>query len=117
MPELICVDGKAMCRTAQASGRNLDIVSAHSYTTGLTLATEVCLEKSNGIKAVPLLFDKIDIKGKLATADAMSMQKDIIEKIRDKGGTFLIELKANQRALQYVMEDRIKEHAPRFTYY
>jgi len=46
----------------------------------------------------------------------MSMQKDIIDKIRNKGGAFLIELKANQRALRYGVEDRIKEHAPRFTY-
>jgi len=116
MPELICVDGKAMCGTVQANGRNPDIVSAHSYTTGLTLATEACQEKSNEIKAVPPLLDKIDINGKLVTADAMSMQKDIIEKIRDKGGAFLIELKANQRALRYGVEDRIKEYAPRFTY-
>ena len=29
----------------------------------------------------------------------MSMQKDIIDKIRKKGGDFLIELKANQPSL------------------
>lgn len=56
-------------------------------------------EKSNEITAVPLLLYKIDISGKIITADAMSMQKDIIEKIRKKGGDFLIELKANQRLL------------------
>ncbi len=53
-------------------------------------------EKSNEIKAVPILIDKIDISGRIVTADAMSMQKDIIERIRTKGGDFLIELKANQ---------------------
>jgi len=116
IPEIICVDGKALCGTVQENGRNPDIVSAHSYTTGLTLATEACQEKSNEIKAVPLLLDKIDIDGKLVTADAMSMQKDIIETIRNKGGDFLIELKANQRALRYGVEDRIRQHAPRFTY-
>lgn len=116
IPEIICVDGKALCGTVQENGRNPDIVSAHSYTTGLTLATEACQEKSNEIKAVPLLLDKIDIDGKLVTADAMSMQKDIIETIRNKGGDFLIELKANQRTLRYGVEDRIRQHAPRFTY-
>lgn len=44
--------------------------------------------KSNEIKAVPLLIDKIDIAGKVVTADAMSMQKDIIDKIRKKGVIF-----------------------------
>jgi len=114
--EIICVDGKAMCGTVQGNGRNPDIVSAYSPSTGLTLATEACQEKSNEIKAVPLLIDKIDVSGRLVTADAMSMQKDIIYKIRGKGGHFLIELKANQRALRYGVEDKIKGCAPVFTY-
>lgn len=98
------------------NGRNPDIVSAYCPSTGITLDTEACKEKSNEIKAVPLLIDKIDIAGKLVTADAMSMQKDIIDKIRKKGGYFLIELKANQRALRYGIEDRIKHTAPQVTY-
>jgi len=114
--EIICIDGKAMCGTVQVNGRNPDIVSAYSPSTGLTLATEACQEKSNEIKAVPQLIDKIDVAGKLVTADAMSMQKDIIDKIREKGGHFLIELKANQRALRYGVEDKIKVCAPKFTY-
>jgi predicted transposase YbfD/YdcC len=115
-PEIICIDGKAMCGTVHENGRNPDIVSAYSPSTGITLATEACKEKSNEIKAVPLLIDKIDIAGKLVTADAMSMQKEIIDKIREKGGYFLIELKANQRALRYGVEDKIKQCRPGFTY-
>ena len=53
--DIICIDGKAMRGTIQDNGRNPDIVSAYSYSTGLTLATEACGEKSNEIKAVPLL--------------------------------------------------------------
>ena len=114
--EMISIDGKAMCGTVLQNGRNPDIVSAYSFYTGLTLATEACLEKSNEIKAVPLLLDKIDIAGKLVTADAMSMQKEIVDKTRERDGYFLIELKANQRALRYGVEDRIKQVAPEFTY-
>ena len=93
-----------------------DIVSAYSFNTGMTLATEACQEKSNEIKAVPRLIDKLDIAGKIVTADAMSMQKDIIDKIRRKGGDFLIELKANQRSLRYGVEDRLKGHTPLYSY-
>ena len=114
--ETICIDGKAMCGTVQENGRSPDIVSAYSSSTGITLATEACSEKSNEITAVPRLLDKLDIAGMLITADAMSMQKGIVDKIRDKGGYFLIELKANQRALRYGVEDRIKERKPQFTY-
>ena len=114
--EIICVDGKAERGTARENGRNPDIVSAYSFDTGIILATEACQEKSNEIKAVPLLIDKIDISGKIVTADAMSMQKDIIDTIRKKRGDFLIELKANQRSLRYGVEDRLKRHTPLYSY-
>ena len=47
----------------------------------------------------------------------MSMQKDIIVKIREKNGDFLIELKSNQRSLRYGIEDKIKERFPIYSYY
>jgi hypothetical protein len=47
----------------------------------------------------------------------MSMQKDIIDKIREKNGDFLIELKSNQRSLRYGIEDKIKERSPIYSYY
>lgn len=114
--ETICIDGKVERGTIQENGRNPDIVSAYSYDTGITLATEACPEKSNEIKAVPLLIDKIDISGKTVTADAMSIQKNIIDLIRKKGGDFLIELKANRRTLRYGIEDKLKECQPQHSY-
>lgn len=42
----------------------------------------------------------------------MSMQKGIIDKIREKDGDFIIELKANQRSLRYGVEDKNKELSP-----
>ena len=114
--EIICVDGKAERGTVQENGRSPDIVSAYSFNTGIILATEACQEKSNEIKAVPVLLDKIDVAGKIVTADAMSMQKDIVEIIRKKGGDFLIELKANQPSLRYGIEDRLVEHTPVYSY-
>ena len=41
------------------NGRNPDIVSAYSLGSGFTLATDVCKEKSNEIKSVPRLLDKL----------------------------------------------------------
>lgn len=114
--EIICIDGKVERGTLLVNGRNPDVVSAYSFNTGIILATEACQEKSNEIKAVPLLLDKIELSGKTVTADAMSMQKDIIDKIRGKGGDFLIELKANQRSLRYGVEDCLKGHSPAYSY-
>ena len=65
---------------------------------------------------MPRLIDKIDVSGKVVTADAMSMQKCIIDKIRKKGRGFVIELKANQRSLRYGVEDRLEGLTPVYTY-
>lgn len=110
--EIICIDGKSPRGTRYENGRTPDIVSAYSPRLGLTLATDVCEEKSNEIKSVPVLLDEIDISGHVVTADAMSFQKSIIDKIREKGGDFVIELKANQRSLRYGLEDAIKKATP-----
>ena len=114
--EIICVDGKAERGTVLDNGRNPDIVSAYSYNAGITLATEACQEKSNEIKAIPRLIDKVNISGKIVTADAMSMQKCVIDRIRGNGGDFLIELKANQPSLRYGVEDRLKGQSPVYSH-
>lgn len=110
--DIVCVDGKAMRGTTQGNGRNPDMVSAYSCSAGITMATEMCGEKSNEITAVPALLDKLDIPGAIVTADAMSMQKAVIDKIRERSADFVIELKANQRSLRYGVEDSIKTHTP-----
>jgi hypothetical protein len=46
------------------------------------------------------------------TADAMSFQKAIIDKTRDKGA----ELKVNQKILRYGLEDSIKTATPTDVY-
>ena len=46
--EIICIDGKAECGTVIENGRNPNIVSAYSFNTGVTPATEACQEKNNG---------------------------------------------------------------------
>ena len=114
--EIICIDGKSERGTVLMNGRNPDIVSAYSFNTGITLATVACQEKSNEIRAVPQLIDKTDVTGKVITADAMSLQKGIIDKIRKKGGDFLIELKANQPSLRYGVEDGLGGLSPVYTY-
>ncbi len=91
-------------------------MSAYSFNTGIILATEACREKSNEIKAMPLLLNKIGLAGKIVTADAMSMLKDIIDAVRRNIGNFLIELKANQRALRYGVEDSIRALTPLYSY-
>ncbi len=114
--DIICIDGKAMKGTIYENGRNPDIVSAFSTKTAFTIATDICQKKSNEITAAPKLLDKIKVAGNIITADAMYFQKTIINKIRQKGGDYVIELKANQKSLRYGIEDSIKTASPIDTY-
>lgn len=69
-------------------------------------------EKDDEIKDVPILIDTIDIdiSRKTVTADALAMQKDIIDKISWKGFEFLMELKANQpSSLRYGVKNGLKK--------
>lgn len=80
---------------------------SHFFYFARLFITDMCREKSNEITSVPRLLDKVDVSRNIVTADAMSFQKAIIDKIRKKGGDFLIELKANQRTLRYGIEDSV----------
>jgi len=66
-------------------------------------------EKSNEITAVPELLDLIDVKGDIVTADTMSCQKKIVEKIIEKRADYTIGLKQNQPALYKDTEDYFNE--------
>ncbi len=57
-------------------------------------------EKTNEITEVPKLLDLLDIKGDIVTADAMSCQKDIAEKIKSKGADYILALKGNQPMME-----------------
>lgn len=107
--KVISVDGKCMRGTVLDNGRCPDVVSAYSASDRATLATEMCEEKSNEIKAVPKLIDKLDVDfgNCVITADAMACQKNIVDKIREKGGHFLIEVKGNQKTLRWNIEDNV----------
>ena len=114
--DIVAIDGKCLCGTEQSDGRHPDVVSAYSVGTNQTLATEMCDEKSNEIRAVPILLDKLNIARAIITADAMSCQKDIIDRIRKKDYDFLIEVKANQKTLLWGIEDRLAS-APQLDVY
>lgn len=65
----------------------------------MVLGELVTQENSNEIAAVPELLDSLNIAGSIVTADAMSSQKNIVQKIRDNEAAYVIGLKGNQPAL------------------
>ena len=65
----------------------------------IVLGQQVTEEKSNEITAIPLLLKHLDLKGALATMDAMGTQTDIARAIRDGGGDYCMSLKKNWPAV------------------
>lgn len=99
--EVIALDGKTIRHSFdRATGQSaLHIVSAWATGTGVALGQMRVDEKSNEITAIPKLLELLEIKGCIVTVDAMGCQKDIAEKIIDKGGDYVLCLKGNQTGL------------------
>lgn len=106
--KLIAIDGKALRRSFKNAGDKafVHMVSAWSTTNHVVLGQVKTDEKSNEIKAIPQLLDLLDLKDALVTIDAAGAQTVIAEKIVDKGGDYLLALKANQPTLH----DSVVQH-------
>ena len=104
--EVIAVDGKTSRRTHdKAKGRKpLHLVSAWASRQRLVLGQQATEEKSNEITAIPLLLERLFLKGAIVTIDAMGCQTAIAEKIIEKGGDYCLALKGNRPALQDEVE-------------
>lgn len=106
--KIIAIDGKTLRRSFKQAGDNafVHMVSAWSASNGVVLGQVKTDEKSNEITAIPALLDMIDVKRALITIDAAGTQTAIAEKIVDKGGDYLLSVKANQPTLH----DSVIEH-------
>lgn len=100
-PDIIAIDGKTSRRShARSKGREpLHLVSAWASRQRLVLGQEAVDDKSNEIVAIPLLLKRLELTGALVTIDAMGTQIEIAKTIIERGGDYLLSLKANWPAL------------------
>ena len=96
---VVGIDGKTIRGSGNGAHKAYHVVSAWVSENQITLGEIKVDEKSNEIAAVPKLLDMIDVEGSIVTADAMSCQKDIAEKITEKSADYVISLKGNQETL------------------
>jgi predicted transposase YbfD/YdcC len=97
----VAIDGKTLC--GSGGGRTglqaLHLVHAFAIDNGICLAQAAVDAKSNEITAIPELLKLLDLKGALATIDAMGCQKEIAADIVGRGGDYLLTVKGNQEHL------------------
>lgn len=96
--QVVAIDGKTLRRShdKRAGKKAIHMVSAWASEMNLVLGQIKTDEKSNEITAIPELIDLLELKGCIVTIDAMGCQKNIIEKIVDKGADYVLALKGNQ---------------------
>ena len=58
---------------------------------------KTCQDKSKKITTIPDLINSFNIKNCIITADAMATQRNIVSLIREKGGQYVLALKANHK--------------------
>ena len=97
--KIIAIDGKTMRSNKQNGSKPNHIVTAWNREDGYSLGQQKTDEKSNEIKAIPKLLEKINIKNSVVTIDAMGTQTDIAEKIKIKKGDYVLAVKENQKTL------------------
>lgn len=99
--EVIALDGKTIRHSFDTvSGQPaLHIISAWASENGISLGHLRVDDKSNEITALPKLLEMLSIKGRTVTMDAMGCQKDLAERIVDKGGDYVMCVKGNQESL------------------
>ena len=96
----IAIDGKTARGSHKGGGKGVHLLSAVIHKEGVIFAQEEVDEKTNEIKHVKPLFEKVNIEGAVVTADALHTQKDIANYLVDeKKADFLFTVKENQPTL------------------
>lgn len=121
----IAIDGKTLRHSGNKvkGWKALHMVSAWAAECHLSLGEVTVDEKSNEITAIPRLLELLDLKGALATIDAMGCQKAIAQQIVAGGGDYVLAVKENQPHLLEDIQSRLDKaldgdvaHVPHDTY-
>lgn len=111
--EVVAIDGKTIKGTKEKDLPH--IVTAFASGNGLSLGQVKTNDKSNEITAIPELLELLSLEGTTVTIDAMGCQREIAEKIIDKGAEYILAVKGNQKNLEQEILDTIKLEKPEST--
>lgn len=97
----IAFDGKTLRRSHdRGNGKAaLHLISAWATESGISLGQLKVAGHENEIVALPALIEQVVMPGAVVTIDAMGCQREIARTIVDRGGEYVLALKANQREL------------------
>lgn len=105
LDRIIAFDGKTICGSNDIHNRALHILTAFDTDNELVLGQLPVDVKTNEITVMPDLIDLLDLKDAVITADALNCQKEIVEKIVEKKGNYVLAVKGNKGELYEAIVD------------
>ena len=103
----ISINGKRLRGSRVGEHAGVHVISAFCKELATVLGS-VEMGETNEYKAALELLDKLDLRGKIITGDAMFANKDVCHKITEKGGDYMIAVKDNQKPLKDYMEQEFE---------
>jgi predicted transposase YbfD/YdcC len=105
--QVIAIDGKTLRGSFdKASSKSaIHMVSAWATANSISLGQVITDAKSNEITAIPKLLEMLALEGAIVTIDAMGCQTEIAQKIIDRGGDYVLNVKGNQPTLRNGIEE------------
>jgi predicted transposase YbfD/YdcC len=96
----VAVDAKAVRGARREDGTQVQLLAALRHDTGMVIGqANVENDKTNDIVTFPILIERLDVTGRVVTADAMHTQKAAATLIAGKGGHNVFGVKQNQPKL------------------
>ncbi|WP_345335057.1 ISAs1 family transposase, partial [Ferrimonas pelagia] len=97
---VIALDGKVLRGSYRNDSKTaLQMVTAYDATNGLVLAQKPTATKRGEIPVVRDILEVLEIKGGVITLDALHCQRETLEKISEKKGHVVAQVKKNQPKL------------------
>jgi predicted transposase YbfD/YdcC len=98
--EHLALDGKTLRGTIpHGSSQGVHLLSAYAVSAGRVLDQEAVASKENELVAAPRLLERLHLRGRLITGDALFAQRTVSTQVVDAGGYYCWFVKENQPTL------------------
>ena len=97
------------CKSKDSEGKAEHVLSAFCSSLQTVLGHEASRSKGLEIPDALKLLERLDLRGKIVTGDAIFCQKSIAAKIVERGGDYVFPVKDNQKTLRQDIETAFNE--------
>lgn len=98
--EGLAVDGKTLCGSQRQGAEDAHLLSVLSHRLGVVMAQVAVSDQTNEIGQADELLAALVLKGRVITADSLLTQREIAQRIIDRGGDYVLPVKENQPSLR-----------------